>query len=315
MLKNYIILAHKNPKQVKRLVERLNDDETYFYIHVDKNVDIKPFEAEFFLDNVFFSHNRESSTWGDIGAVLATINCLKQVMKDKREGYCLLLSGQDYPIKTNSSINSFLTDNYGSDFIQILPVEDAWPYEEWSKRLLKYKFNLSNKRDDFLLIPSLFSNEFFLKDNLKKVKELIKRKNINVMNIVGKRKAPDSIRPYGGSQWWALTIETVAKILCFVNENNRFIRYHRFTLLSDEIFFQSILAHLCKKDPEIIIKPSITYVNWIRKNVTLPVIFTSSDIDELINQPKGMLFARKFDLEIDELILNHLDDYHIKTIL
>jgi len=37
----YIILAHKNPDQIKRLVLRLNTEGTSFFIHIDKKAIIK----------------------------------------------------------------------------------------------------------------------------------------------------------------------------------------------------------------------------------------------------------------------------------
>lgn len=52
---NYIILAHKNPQQVLRLIDRLNTFQCNFYIHIDKGVDIAPFIIAFSnLKNVFF---------------------------------------------------------------------------------------------------------------------------------------------------------------------------------------------------------------------------------------------------------------------
>ena len=43
---SYIILAHQRPKQVKRLLEKLASEGSRFYIHIDKNVDIRPFKTE-----------------------------------------------------------------------------------------------------------------------------------------------------------------------------------------------------------------------------------------------------------------------------
>jgi hypothetical protein len=311
MQKNYIILAHKNPMQLKRLVERLDDYNTYFYIHIDKSFDITAFRSELLLSNVCFVEQRVNSIWGDVGAVLATINCLREILNDSRNGYCILLSGQDYPIKTNDAINAFLLDNYGANFIQMLPVETAWPYDEWYKRLNKYKFNLSGKRDDYILLPWFFSKDFFIRENIRKfIKYVRDQRSIQIINVLRKRQFPKNSVPYGGSQWWALTTDTVSEILRYLEKNRSYLRYHRFTLLSDEIFFQSILNHIAKNNNGMVFKPPLTYVNWTRKNVTLPVIFTSSDLDELVNQPASMLFARKFDVEVDSTILEMIDNIH-----
>ena len=44
MTRNYIILAHKNPIQLSRLINRLDDDHSNFYIHIDKSTDIREFK-------------------------------------------------------------------------------------------------------------------------------------------------------------------------------------------------------------------------------------------------------------------------------
>ena len=35
MKKNYLILSHKNPQQVCRLINRLDDGTSEFFVHVD----------------------------------------------------------------------------------------------------------------------------------------------------------------------------------------------------------------------------------------------------------------------------------------
>ena len=39
----HLILAHENPLQLKRLIQRLSHDDAKFYIHLDLKVDITPF--------------------------------------------------------------------------------------------------------------------------------------------------------------------------------------------------------------------------------------------------------------------------------
>ncbi|MNR59552.1 hypothetical protein D3C85_1808260 [compost metagenome] len=50
-------------------------------------------------------------------------------------------------------------------------------------------------------------------------------------------------------------------------------------------------------------------MNWSRKNCDLPVTFTSSDFEELQDNPEK-LYARKFDIELDDEILNKIDTKH-----
>ena len=39
----YLISAYKDPQQLSRMVQVLHTEDTRFFVHVDANVDIKPF--------------------------------------------------------------------------------------------------------------------------------------------------------------------------------------------------------------------------------------------------------------------------------
>lgn len=312
---NYIILAHKNPSQVKRLIDQLSSPNCFFYIHIDKNTDIVPFlQSLSNMKNVYFlpDEYREFGIWGDIGIVKATINALRLVIKNINSGYCVLLSGQDYPLKNNDEINNFFEKNYGINFISTfpLPTLQGWGSQCGMDRLELYKINLSNKRLDFIQVPSLLDYSFYKKATIKKIILIVKsNKSIFLTKLFYKRKHPSKIRPFGGGQWWALPIETVSLMLSFIDKNPYYLKYHEDTLLPDEIFFQSIIMNLTEKTNNMNVNSSITYVNWTRKNTTLPLTFirTIEDQNELKEQSKTKLFARKFDIETDKEILDWID--------
>ncbi|GGK58663.1 beta-1,6-N-acetylglucosaminyltransferase [Rufibacter glacialis] len=320
---NYVILAHKNPEQIKRLVERLKSVKTRFFIHVDKNVEIDLFKKALPEDDkIFYLRDREDGTWGDVGIVKATIIALEQIVNKKCTGYCVLLSGQDYPIKSNAEIETFLKRNYGSNFIETYPI----PSEKWVvgdsggqwesggmggiERIQFYKFNLSLGWGRYILLPSLLSKEFYKqwRKNLQYIGIYIRHKKTFPFPIIRQRKFPDYLRPFGGSQWWALPIETVNKIVLFLKQHRDYLIYNKYSLLPDEFFFHSIIEYLASVENNVVIKPSVTYVNWKREGVTLPVTFNSDDLNELISQPEEFLFARKFDCEYDKTILDLLDE-------
>lgn len=311
---NYIILAHRYPRQVKRLIEKLSTPKSSFYIHIDKNVPMELFLYELAdLSNVNFVYEREEGIWGDIGIVLATLNALKQILRDHRNGYCVLLSGQDYPIRNNDYIDSYLNENYGTNFISkgILPSSDL--SFNGLDRINRYKVNISAKRGNYVQLFSILEKEFYKKKNLKNILKLIWHNKIHyLLKIISKRQFPKHLKPYVGSQWWALTIDMVNEIVEFVEQNPSYIKYHTYSLLPDEMFFQSIVMNLAEKKSNLIFKDSLTYVNWSRKNCELPVTFALSDFEELMLQPEK-LFARKFDIEIDDKILDKIDASHSKN--
>ena len=73
----------------------------------------------------------------------------------------------------------------------------------------------------------------------------------------------------------------------------------------------SILLNLKEEGRKLELKSSLTYVNWERKEVQLPVLFKENDLEELTSQ-KEKFFARKFDTKMDTTILDKLDNLQIK---
>jgi hypothetical protein len=308
---NYIILAHKNPAQLNRLVEVLSESWTKFYIHIDRNQHIAPFQEKlknqkttYFLEY----QQRESTIWGDIGIVKATLNALEQIIKDKRQGYCILLSGQDYPLRKNKVIRNHLFRNSGTIFMDLFQLPGGWQ-KAGLDRIHNYKLNKSRGRGHFLQLPSMFDRDFYSRETAGKINFLRKTNRFKELRLVlKKRKFPNPLEPYGGSQWWALPMENIQQIIDFVATHPSYLQYHKYTLIPDEIFFHSIIVYLNKENNQKI-EPALTYLNWDRPKGPLPVTFVSPDLDELQIASKAKLFARKFDINKDEIILNLIDDY------
>lgn len=311
---SYIILAHKQPKQLRRLINRLNAPWVKFYVHIDRNNKLQPFQNELRnLDNLYFLNDEERfpGIWGDIGIVKGTLGAMSLVVDQNSEGYCILITGQDYPLRTNSEIRSFLEKKPAKNFISIYQTPDSWK-GHFKERICKYKVNKSSNRGHFLLISSIFDKDFYKKDSLGQINYLIKTgKTKALKRILKRRKFPKIIKPYGGGVYFALPIRTIKNILAFHNDNPEFLKFNEYTLCADEVFFHSIIMHV-KEKKEIDIAPSLTYANWNRPNGPLPVTFKVKDFEEIKKASENYLFARKFDIEIDERILDKCDEVLLK---
>lgn len=313
LIKNYIIKAHKNPNQLKRLVDKLNNDLSNFYIHVDLKSDIEPFESILNYTNVIFIEERVNDVWGDYTQVIPFLNLIKTVLSNhSNSGYVIYLSAQDYPIKSINHINSFLTKNQEYDFIHFdnfnksLSPEDGHFYDQ---RIKDYKINFSDKRADFTFMPPLAKSNF---RDIKSYIKLVLNGKIKPTDPFLKYRKPrnsDLLKEhYRGSNWWCLTYKTTEKIYEYYLTNKTEIdRYYEYTFCGDEQIFQTILKILIPDDQGIKIKDYVHYIDFERKNVTLPVVFTKSDIDILLSQPENKLFARKFDDDIDTDIFDLID--------
>lgn len=307
---NYLILAHKNPEQLSRLVRVLKSDQVYFYIHIDKNVEISPFKEKIQEKNdVRFipDEKRKATPWGDIGAIEATLTMLEEVVKDNRNGYCVLLSGQDYPLRTNKGIRAFFQKYNGCNFIELFQLPSKRWFGDGLMRISAYKINLSGKRGDFILLPSVFDKRFFSFKTVKKISKAFQRRKLRpLIKLFKKRSFPEYLKPFGGEHWWALQTDTIKKILLFLDLHPDYIKFHEDTLCVDEIFFQTLIGNLFV-DYQELIKPKVMYVNWSRKGAALPVTFSQGDLEELKEASSSFLFARKFDAKIDSQILDFID--------
>lgn len=300
---NYIIFAHKNPVHLKRLVEKLNTAKNFFYIHVDKKTEIKPFKKELEgLENIyFFDNNRINIIWGHISGVYGPLLAIKKIIQDNRKGYCVFLSGQDYPLKSNEVISKFFIKNYGINFITTYPIEQVW--KTYKRRINNYNFHLNDKGRMVSSVHYIFDNRFFSIINFKAlIKVIFSKKIIHLWRIFYKREYPENLKPYGGSAWWAFPIETIHFINDFIKKNKSYLDYHEFTHIPDEIFFQGIISN---NFPENVIRESLTYVNWSAKNRPLPLTFEVPEFDELSDQSYH-LYARKFNENSE--ILDKIDN-------
>lgn len=306
---SYLILAHKNPTQFHRMVEKLNTENVYFFVHVDKSADDTPFKEPFLnADNIFFLEDskRQITPWSDITISEVVLTLFRETIeKLSTNNYCVLLSGQDYPIKSNDYIYNFFKTNYGLNFISVSDITDIWP--EWKDRFERYNFHLPNKRLNRGIYP-LLDKRFFNIRNFKHAFYLFKNVGFwTTLNTIfkNKRQHPDYIIPKGGGTWWALPVETVVELLNYIKEHPDFLAYHEYTHVPDETLFASIVNKLKDNNK---IKETTTYTNWLRKDVELPVTFQKDDLQELLQAGDNYLFARKFDVSFDSEILNKLDE-------
>ena len=304
MQKNYLILAHKNPLQLSRMIERLDDGASKFFIHLDAKTPIEPFTACLEGAHIRFIEPRERCVWGDFSIVRATIHLMEAASKE--QGVFILMSGQDYPIQSQGYINAFLVSNKEFDFIEIEPLEEKWKPKMVKDKLEHYHILHSEERGHSNCYAPFRHCSVFQK--LRTLTHLLKgrlsQKNFRLLCSLPKRVAPFE-RQYAGSQFWAFSERTFYAVLHYIREHKAALEeYYKYTSSPDEIYFHSVLMDLVAKDSTIKLKEQITYVNYFRKNN----VFVTEDFDKLTSA-KGKIFARKFDTDIDIEILNKLDSY------
>jgi len=272
-----IILAHRAPRQLHRLVQRLRAPGVHFVLHLDRNTSGPEWDL---LSNELNSPDitwaqRVACQWGDFSLVDATLNCLEALSSLNAEfDFVILLSGQDYPIKPPAFFSQFLMSRRGQCLMYVYP----FPFPTWVNggyhRLPTWRIPFRGKPRR-LLPPQLAGFRH--------------------------KKLPFGYRPFGGSQWWCLPGDAVRYIYEFVRSHPEFTRYYREALIPDEMFFHTILGNShFKIDPG---PNNITYMKWA--GGPNPALLTSADLPEMANSE--YLFARKFDMQEDPDLLDRVD--------
>lgn len=289
MKKAYIIMVHKNPLQVCRLVSRLNDGFSDFFIHIDKTAAIAPFEIIKEISQVVQFVERADSKWGGFGFVQASLNGLKAVRdSNKHFDRIFLLSGQDYPIKSNDYINDFLEKYPKSVFIEYFPIPD---YQKWKGK----------DRGGLYRVDKFY---FGLKWH-----EILQSKAINFLSAYIpflRRKTPNGMKPFAGSAWWSVDLYAINYILDYDKNHPEYRAFHQSTFVPDELFMQMIVGN--SKD-EVLLK-SLENDNrrltiWENAAAAHPNTLKANDFAAI--QVSDQLFARKFDEKADTEILDLID--------
>lgn len=268
----YIVSAYHRLPQVARLVRRLHSEKACFAIHVDRKTNDEAFRALVAdlrgLPSVHFL-DRHTCHWGGFGHVRATLKGIDH-LRGRGSGfdYAILLTGQDYPIKSNAYIERFLQSANGKSFMTF----SLLPSASWSPR-----------------------------GGLDRVAYRHLRFYGHHVRLPFKRRFPSELRPYGGGAYWCLSSECIEYVARFVAERPDVLSFFRRVDIPDEVFFQTIL--MSSELADSIINDNLRYIDWTRGH--RPAILGTDDLEALRTSPK--LFARKFDVEEDEEVLDLID--------
>jgi hypothetical protein len=293
----YIFLVYKYPEQFCRLLRVLNTGPADFFIHVDKKVNIKIFRN--YVQNLNFKNitfiKRETGRWGGIGVIKAAIHGLVAVANNKKSyDQILLITGQDYPIKKIKYIHKFFEKNSNKSFFDYFELpSNAWKHQGLD-RIEKSHFYFHGR----LYSHPPYSQPGYLKD--KAIQYFMK------CIFPEKRVFPKNIKPYGGSDWWSVSLGAAHYILTFLKERPDYIRFHKYSSIPSEGFFQTILLNA--KNKEIsgnVVNDNLRYIDWSHGGKN-PAIITSSYFEKLKQSNK--LFARKFDFNVDLDIITMIDN-------
>ena len=276
----FCILAHKPSVSLFYTVKYLSKHPTNrVFIHLDKKANIKDF-CEINGGNVHFIEKRFNIEWGGANMVRATLALLDAVNVD---GYCTLLSGDDFPCVSFNTLNAFF-DSLGRT--NLIHIQDF----------------RNNKVDPYARFKYFYPKSFFKKERsyIDKVICMIYRVLPFHINKAGieflKRK---NISLYKGTQWFSLSADALGKIKEFIRTEPDFISIFDGTFCPDETFFQTLAVHLKLPifNDESTPNNCLRYIDW-KSGPDFPKNLDLNDVESV--KLSSCLFARKASAGLSE---------------
>lgn len=273
----YFILVHRLPEQFKRMFRAIYVPGNQYLIHIDRSsgpdlqADIKAFLEPY--QNVA-TLDAKPAAWGGYSLVDAELRGMQKLL-EMNAGWThfINLSGQDFPLKTQSYIKDFLRLNGNKQFIRAVDQNKVRP--ETLNRL----------------------SHFFI--------EAFGR----IFRTGVQRAAMPGVTPYIGTQWKVVT-RGFCEFVCHDERVRPFRKFYRRSLIADEGFFQTLMMN--RGIHGAVVNDDLRTIDWVPDgDVKLrPRTFNKSDTMRLTLSAD--FFARKFDANEDSIILDHLEQ-HLKT--
>jgi len=278
-----LIITYTSARQTKRLIDKLDNGDFDFYIHLDKKVDINTHQELLGRPNVYFVKDRIDVKWAGFTIVKAAFSGIKDILASgKKYEFINLMSGQDYPVKSAAYISNFLKQYAGKQLINCWNFESQWI--EAKPRVDRVHFT-----------DLVFKGKFFME---------------KVFNsVMGKRKRPEGLDFYGSnSTFWTLTPDCAEYVMNYVESNKDLYNFFKYTWGSDEFVFQTVIMSSCYK--EQVVNNNYRYTDWTGGGAH-PKLLKTEDYDKIISS--DAIFARKFNIDVDENILDLIDTDNIRT--
>ncbi len=266
-----MILAHHNPKQLSVLIQHLQPDfDVYVQIDAKSTLDVDRLPK---FDNVFY-YKTIAVYWGHYSLVENMKWILEKAYHNNYE-YYMYISGDDLPIKMNSSIKDFVYKNRDKSYMYAnpLPIE-TWGFNKGFDRLDRY---------------------WFMKIKNRQFVKIVARITLGIQKVLSIKIKRFPISYYAGSQWLNLSNEAVKVVFEYIKQYPEYLEKLKYSRATDEMWVQSILMNSSEK--ENVINNDLRYIDWTT-GPEFPRVLTQEDEHQL--ESSKALFARKFNMNRDE---------------
>ncbi|MBI4916622.1 MAG: core-2/I-branching enzyme [Acidobacteria bacterium] len=212
--------------------------------------------------------------------------------------WLVYLSGQDYPVRPVSAIESDLSGGRADAFLahwDIASPDSPWPLRRARRRYFHQYAELPDRLTPFLRllhpVEALTPLQLYLTYGA----------------LVGwpARRTPfsESFRCFGGSMWHALSVACVAYLAAELERRPELVSYYRRTVVPDESLVPTVLANHASFR---IVADNRRFADVDEQPGGHARVLGPADLEELTSGRYD--FARRFDLDASAALLDALDE-------
>ncbi|PYE34170.1 core-2/I-Branching enzyme [Rhizobium sp. PP-F2F-G38] len=268
----YLILVHRFPDQFKRLFKAIYDPRNSYVVHVDKNsgaaleTEIRGFLQQYPNAEVMEGH---AALWGGYSLVEAELRGMQHLLAmDRNWSHFINLSGQDFPLKTQSHIMAHLRAHPDREYIKVLDQKKVRP------------------------------------DTMRRIGEFVIERGGQIEQTLKMRPFIDGATPYIGNQWMIVS-RAFCDFVCNDGRADPYKDFYRNTFIADEGFFQTVMMNTPVHGE--IVNDDLRMIDWVADgDIKLrPRTYVRKDAAAL--KASHDFFARKFEQDVDGDILSILE--------
>ncbi len=284
----YIVLSHRNPAQVVRLVGALTEGPRarVLVTHDPRHSTLNPSEVARAGGELI--EDRIQMEWGGWSHVELVLACLRVAAERHDPDWVLVLSGQDYPLRALAEIEGDLERSTADGLLgAVREVETRRPRVD-DEFFLRCRYRHYARPRQMPHLPRSLRPLVYVRD---------------LPPLVGVRRlgAPP-LALHVSADWLTLGRRAVRAVLT-AGAERRLTRYFRRVVVPSEAFFASVLLN----DRALTIeRDHRRFASFSRPGAPHPDTLTSLDLDRILIS--GADFARKFDTDVDREVLDCLDE-------
>ena len=237
----FVIVSHNQPRQLQRLVRRLQEIYNNPPIAVHHDFGQSPVRLDEFPSDIKFVTPHVNTRWAQFSVVTAALRALKLLYTSATPDWFFLLSGVDYPIAPATKVlNELATSGVDAlmDYREVPDISDKQPLQDVENPALVHF--TSNFRAEVAYRLYVGLNVWF---PVVRKGPRIGRKTFYLRTRDWRAPFGPNFRCYYGDHWFAANSKAADVLLNPTEMHLRLQRHLQLRSSPDECYYHSVLAN------------------------------------------------------------------------